>query len=136
MQVSESVGTDRVPVSVVWDGILMVSVFGILDSARAQELMDSMLSMIQRTQARVIILDIIGVTAMDTAVANHVIQITRATQLMGCECIVSGISPAVAQTMVHLGIDLGEVKTVATMAAALETAFGRLGLEVRPREGK
>jgi len=133
VSVVQEVAAKQVPVSIVWDGILMVPVHGVLDSARAQELMDGMLTMIQRTRARVIILDVIGVAAMDTAVANHIIQITRATQLMGCRCIVSGISPGVAQTMVHLGIDLGDVETVATMMRALEAAFHAVGLEVRSR---
>jgi len=122
------------PVSILWDGILMVPVFGVLDSMRAQVLMDTMLAKIVETRARVIILDILGVEAVDTAVANHIIQITRATALMGCECVVSGISPAVAQSIVHLGIDLGQITTRSTLADALGYAFAETGRQVIERE--
>jgi rsbT co-antagonist protein RsbR len=79
----------------------------------------------------VIILDIQGVAAVDTAVANHLIKITKATRLMGCQCIISGISPAVASTIVQLGIDMGEVKTNSTLRDALEQAFTMMNFEVR-----
>lgn len=118
------------PVSQVWDRILMLPVVGVLDSKRAQDIMAATLARIAEVQAREFILDITGVAVVDTAVANHLIKITQATKLMGCESTISGISPAIAQTIVDLGIDVGGVRTTATMRAALAGAFERLGLTV------
>ena len=89
--------------------------------------MNATLGKIADTQARVFILDISGVGVVDTAVANHLIKITRATKLMGCETTISGVSPAIAQTIVDLGIDVGEVKTTATMRDALADAVNGIG---------
>ena len=118
------------PVTSIWDGILMLPIVGIIDSKRAQEIMNAMLTKIADTHSTVFILDISGVAVVDTAVANHLIKITKSTKLMGCECILSGISPAIAQTIVELGIDVGEIKTTATLRDALEGAFRRAGLKV------
>ncbi|WP_282433949.1 STAS domain-containing protein [Marinobacter caseinilyticus] len=109
----------------------MLPIVGVVDSQRAQTIMDSMLSKVAETEARVVILDIEGVETVDTAVANHLIKITQATQLMGCTCIVSGISPAIAQTLVQLGIPLTTVVTRATLRDAVLYAFQTLGLDVR-----
>jgi rsbT co-antagonist protein RsbR len=92
--------------------------------------MNATLDKIGETQARIFILDISGVGVVDTAVANHLIKITRATRLMGCECTISGVSPSIAQTIVDLGIDVGKVKTTATMKDALSIAFHRVGMEI------
>jgi len=92
---------------------------------------DTMLTKIKETSAKVIILDIQGVAAVDTAVANHLIKITKATRLMGCQCIVSGISAAVANTIVQLGIEMGDVKTNSTLRDALEDSFTMMNFEVR-----
>jgi rsbT co-antagonist protein RsbR len=89
------------------------------------------LGRIAETRARVFIIDISGVSVVDTAVANHLIKITKATRLMGCQCLLSGISAAVAQTVIELGIEVGEVETRATLRDALEEAFRRVGIEVR-----
>ena len=118
------------PVIKLWDRILILPVVGVVDSFRAQQMMDTMLKRITETSSKVIILDIQGVAAVDTAVANHLIKIAKATRLMGCKCIISGISPAVAQTIVHLGIDLGAVATVSNLQEALAEAFAMLHLEV------
>ena len=93
--------------------------------------METILTKIIDTGFKTIILDILGVITVDSAVANHVIKITKATNLMGCNCIISGISPEVAQTLVNLGVELGEVITTSTLRDALECAFENLGLEVR-----
>jgi rsbT co-antagonist protein RsbR len=106
----------------------MLPVVGIIDSRRAQDVMTAMLSRIAETRSTVIILDISGVAVVDTAVANHLIKITKATSLMGCECIISGVSPAIAQTIVELGIDVGNVKTTATLQDALTQAFRQTGI--------
>jgi rsbT co-antagonist protein RsbR len=119
------------PVTQLWSGILMLPLVGLIDSKRAQDIMNAMLAAITETQARNFILDISGVAVVDTAVANHLIKITKATSLMGCECIISGISPAIAQTIVELGIEVGTVKTTATMKDALGRTFERLNIQLR-----
>jgi rsbT co-antagonist protein RsbR len=118
------------PTIKLWDGILVLPVVGIIDSNRAQYMMDSMLTKILESSSKVIILDIHGVAAVDTAVANHIIKITKATKLMGCECLLSGISPAVAQTIIQLGIDMGDVNTHSTLSDALKSAFEMIKLTV------
>jgi len=118
------------PAIELWDRVLVLPVLGVIDSMRAQQMTDTMLNKIKETSSRVIILDIQGVAAVDTAVANHLIKITKATRLMGCQCIISGISPAVANTIVQLGIDMGDVKTNATLREALVDSFTMLNLEV------
>jgi len=119
------------PAISLWDGIVVLPVLGVVDSLRAKQMMNAMLSKIKETSAKTIILDIQGVAAVDTAVANHLIKITKATKLMGCRCIISGISPAVAESLVQLGIDLGDVATNSTLRDALGDAFSFMNLEVR-----
>ena len=111
------------PVTRLWDGILFVPLVGILDSHRAQILMQSMLGKIAETEAVSFIMDISGIAVVDTAVANYIIKITKATKLMGCQCIIAGISPAVAQTIVELGIQIDELTTTGNMQDALQQAF-------------
>ena len=113
------------PVSALWDGVLMLPIVGIVDSKRAQDMMDAMLVKIQAHNARVMILDISGVNVVDTAVANHFIKMAKATKLMGCEAVISGISPAIAQTIVALGIDLASINTRATLRDAVAFAFAK-----------
>jgi rsbT co-antagonist protein RsbR len=115
------------PVTEIWNSLLFLPVVGIIDSRRSRDIMNATLNKIAETQARVFILDISGVGVVDTAVANHLIKITRATKLMGCETTISGVSPAIAQTIVDLGIDVGEVKTTATMRDALADAVDAIG---------
>jgi rsbT co-antagonist protein RsbR len=119
------------PVTAIWQDILMLPIVGIIDSKRSQDIMDAVLSKIGETRSKVIIMDISGVGVVDTAVANHLIKITKATKLMGCECTISGVSPAIAQTMVELGINVGEVRTTATLRDALEAAFVKTGAGIR-----
>jgi rsbT co-antagonist protein RsbR len=121
------------PVTAIWQGILMLPLVGLIDSRRAQGIMNAMLARIAETRSRLFILDISGVAVVDTAVANHLIKITRATKLMGCECTISGISPAIAQTMVELGIEVGNIQTTSTLRDALEDAFRRMGFDLRQR---
>ena len=127
---NESLMELSTPVSTIWDGILMLPIVGIIDSKRAQEIMDTMLLKITETQSSVIILDISGVSVVDTAVSNHIIKMTKATKLMGCECILSGVSAPIAQTIVSLGIDLSQIYTRATLKDALYYAFTATGNEV------
>ena len=119
------------PVTSLWEDILMLPVVGIVDSRRAHDIMRSVLTRIAETRAQVFIMDISGVSVMDTAVANHLVKVTKATRLMGCECLLSGLSPAIAQTIVELGIDVGSVQTRATLRDALEEGFRRIGIEIR-----
>lgn len=119
------------PVTSLWDHILMLPVVGIIDSRRAANMMSSVLHKIAETRAKVFIIDIGGVSVVDTAVANHLIKITQAARLMGCVCLLSGVSPAIAQTTIELGIDVGNVMTRATMRDALEEAFRLIQVEVR-----
>jgi len=134
MATSEQVTEIPTPVNMLWKNVLMVPIFGVLDSNRAQTLLDTMLQKILETESKVIILDILGVATVDTAVANHLVHITKACKLMGCGVVISGISPSIAQALVHLGVELGGVTTTATLANALELAFDNLGLEVRAKE--
>jgi rsbT co-antagonist protein RsbR len=127
---SKSLMEMSTPVTQIWEGILLLPIVGIIDSKRAQDIMNAALVNISKTQAQVFIMDISGVGVVDTAVANHLIQITKATRLMGCEAVISGLSPAIAQTIVELGIDVGKVKTTATMRDALANAFHRLKMEI------
>jgi len=118
------------PVTQIWEGILMLPVVGIIDSKRAQEIMATTLAKISETQAQVFIMDISGVAVVDTQVANHMIQITKATRLMGCESTISGLSPSIAETIVQLGIDVGRVRTTATLKDALSSAFRRIDMAI------
>ena len=118
------------PVTQIWSGILLLPIVGIIDSKRARDIMNATRAKIGETQARIFILDISGVGVVDTAVANHLIKITRATRLMGCDCTISGVSPSIAQTIVDLGIDVGRIKTTSTMKDALADAFHRVGMEI------
>jgi rsbT co-antagonist protein RsbR len=118
------------PVIRVWDGILALPIIGTLDSARTQVVMESLLQEIVETGSSIAILDISGVPAVDSLVAQHLIKTVSATRLMGGECIISGIRPEIAQTVVHLGIDLSNVVTKASLASALKAAFTMLQLQV------
>ena len=121
----------RTPVIILWDDILLVPMYGVIDTKRAQEAMETILHRILQTGARTVILDILGVASVDTGVANHLIKIAKATKLMGTTCIISGMSPAVAQTVVELGVDLGDVTTRVTLRDAIQLAFKLTGWEVR-----
>ena len=112
-----------VPVIQVWEGVLCLPLIGTLDSERSHVVMENLLQEIVKTASRVAILDISGVPAVDTLVAQHLIKTVNAAQLMGAECIISGIRPEIAQTIVQLGIDLSSVRTKATMAQALKAAL-------------
>jgi rsbT co-antagonist protein RsbR len=118
------------PVTQIWQDILMLPMVGIIDSRRAQDVMMAVLTRISETRAKVFIMDISGVAVVDSAVANYLIKITKATGLMGCTSMVSGISPAIAQTMVNLGFDVKEITTSATLRDALEQAFRLIGRTV------
>ena len=116
----EEISEISTPVIQVWDGILALPIIGTLDSARTQVVMESLLGAIVATESSVAILDISGVPAVDSLTAQHLIKTVSATRLLGAECIISGIRPETAQTIVQLGIDLTGVTTKATLASALK----------------
>ena len=118
------------PVVTLWEGVLALPVIGTLDSARTQVVMESLLQRIVDTGAAIAIIDITGVPTVDTLTAQHLLKTVAAARLMGADCIISGIRPQIAQTIVHLGVDLGSVVTKATLADAFAVAMKRLGLAV------
>lgn len=115
------------PVIKMWEGIVAVPLIGTLDSARTQIVMENLLQKIVDVGAKIAILDITGVPTVDTQTAQHLIKTVSATRLMGAECIISGIRPQIAQTIVHLGIDIQDIITRATMEDALREAMARVG---------
>jgi rsbT co-antagonist protein RsbR len=118
------------PVVTLWDGVLALPLIGTLDSARTQVVMESLLQRIVETGSLMAILDITGVPTVDTLVAQHLLKTVAAARLMGADCIISGIRPQIAQTIVHLGVDLNSVTTKATLADAFAVALKRLDLRV------
>jgi rsbT co-antagonist protein RsbR len=119
----------------LWDGVLALPLIGTLDSARTQVVMENLLQRIVDTGALIAIIDITGVPTVDTLTAQHLLKTVAAARLMGADCIISGIRPQIAQTIVHLGVDLGNVVTKATLADAFTIALQRLGLTVTKRQG-
>ena len=118
------------PVTQVWGGVLFLPLVGSVDAARAQEIMDVTLPAIRDAKARALIMDISGVPVVDADVAAYLVKVSRAASLMGCECITSGVSPAIAHTIVDLGIDVGQLTTTANLRGAITDAYARRGLRV------
>ncbi|WP_293232673.1 STAS domain-containing protein [Microcoleus sp. PH2017_05_CCC_O_A] len=119
------------PVVKLWQGILALPMIGTLDSARTQIVMETLLQEIMETGSEFAILDITGVPTVDTLVAQHLLKTVAAARLMGTECIISGIRPQIAQTIVHLGVDLQDILTKATLADAFKVALQRQGLTIK-----
>ncbi len=118
------------PVVKLWDGILALPLIGTLDSERTQIVMENLLQHIVDTGASIAIIDITGVPTVDTLVAQHLLKTVSAARLMGADCIISGIRPQIAATIVHLGVDLRAVITKASLADAFALALNRLGLQI------
>src|SRR4029078_4708584 len=118
------------PVVKLWDGILALPIIGTLDSARTQVVMESLLQTVVATNSRYAIIDITGVPTVDTLVAQHLLKTITAARLMGAECIISGVRPQIAQTIVHLGINLEDVITKAKLSDAFALALQRSGRAV------
>ncbi len=118
------------PVVKLWDGILALPMIGTLDSARTQIVMESLLQRIVETGSEIAIIDITGVPTVDTLVAQHLLKTVTAIRLMGADCIISGVRPQIAQTIVHLGVDLAGVTTKASLADALSVALRRSGFAI------
>lgn len=118
------------PVIQVWEEILILPLIGTIDSARAKQIMENLLESIVTTKSSIVIMDITGVPAVDTEVANRLLRSMQAAKLMGAECVLTGISPQISQTLVHLGVDLSGVTTRASLRDGLELAFRKLKVKV------
>jgi rsbT co-antagonist protein RsbR len=118
------------PVIRLWDGILALPIIGTLDSSRTQVVMEALLEQVVATRSPIAILDITGVPTVDTLTAQHLLKTVAATRLMGAECIISGIRPQIAQTIVHLGVELSGVITKASLADAFRVALKKLGHDI------
>ena len=123
------------PVVKLWDGVVALPLIGTLDSERTQVVMESLLERIVETNSTMAIIDITGVPTVDTLVAQHLLKTVAAARLMGADCVISGIRPQIAQTIIHLGLTLSEVTTKATMADAIALALDRRGLRIAPIAG-
>jgi rsbT co-antagonist protein RsbR len=115
------------PVVKLWDGVLALPIIGTLDSSRTQTIMENLLEKIVETGSELAIIDITGVPTVDTLTAQHLLKTVTAARLMGAECIISGIRPQIAQTIVHLGVELGDILTKASLADAFRVAMQRSG---------
>jgi rsbT co-antagonist protein RsbR len=115
------------PVVKLWDGVLALPIIGTLDSSRTQTIMENLLERIVETGSELAIIDITGVPTVDTLTAQHLLKTVTAARLMGAECIISGIRPQIAQTIVHLGVELGDIVTKANLADAFRVAMQRSG---------
>jgi rsbT co-antagonist protein RsbR len=124
------------PVVKLWQGVVAVPLIGTLDSARTQVVMENLLERIVETDSAIAIIDITGVPTVDTLVAQHLLKTVTAARLMGADCIISGIRPQIAQTIVHLGLDLSEVVTKSSLADAVVIALDRTGFEITRRRVK
>ena len=122
------------PVVVLWEGILALPLIGTLDSARTQVVMESLLQKIVETGAGIAIIDITGVPTVDTLVAQHLLKTVSAARLMGADCIISGIRPQIAQTIVHLGVNLADVITKSSLADAFAVALRRTKMVITPSD--
>ena len=125
-----SISELETPVIEVWGGILALPIIGTVDTARAQNMTERLLQKIVETKSEIVILDITGVPVVDTAVSRHLLETVAAARLLGAEVLLVGLTSRTAMTLVHLGLDLGDLTTRTTMAKGLELAFGRLGLRV------
>jgi rsbT co-antagonist protein RsbR len=122
------------PVVRLWENVLALPLIGTLDSARTQVVMQNLLDAIVETRSDYAIIDITGVPVVDTLVAQHLLKTVAAARLMGADCLISGIRPQIAQTIIHLGVDLSNVTTKATLADAFAVALRRSGLRVTKAE--
>jgi anti-anti-sigma factor len=133
-QLIETIRELSTPVIPVHDRILVLPLIGSIDSRRSAQIMEALLMSVQQQQADQVIIDITGVPVVDTAVANHLIQAIRAVSLLGAQCVLVGIAPEVAQTVVQLGVDLSSLITRSNLQAGIAYALARQGLAITPRK--
>jgi anti-anti-sigma regulatory factor len=129
-QAKEILEMATVPIVQVCDGIMLVPLIGMLDSARTQQLMERLLLRLTETASPVALVDITGVPAIDTQTAQHLIETIKAVRYVGAEVVLTGVRPTIAQTLVHLGIDLSSVATRSSLTAGLRVALGMLNLQI------
>lgn len=122
------------PIIPLYSGILVLPLVGRIDGGRAQDVTEQLLEAIAREQADIVLLDVTGISMLDTSVANHLMQTARAASLLGSQVILVGISAEIAQTLVHLNVDLGSLITLSDLQSGVEFALAQLGLAVRPVE--
>ncbi len=122
------------PIIKIWDQVLVLPLIGTLDTRRSQNLTEALLTDIADTQSKVTILDITGVPNVDSAVANHLLKTVAAVKLLGAECVITGIRPEVAQTIVHLGVDLTGVETLSNLSEGLKWALNRLEFVINKKK--
>src|SRR5437899_10568647 len=118
------------PVIQIWDGVLMAPLVGTLNSERTQQLMERLLERIVETDSAVALLDVTGVPTIDTRTAQHLAETTTAVRLLGAQAVLTGVRPAIAQTLAHLGVDLGDIATRSSLSAGLRVALNLLNLQV------
>jgi PAS domain S-box-containing protein len=135
-QAQEILEMATVPIVQVWEGIVLVPLIGTLDSQRTQQLMERLLHRVTETASPVALLDITGVPTVDTQTAQHLIETIAAVRLLGAEVVLTGVRPTIAQTLVHLGIDLSNVMTRSSLTAGLRMALNLLNLNVVPKDAK
>ncbi len=118
------------PIIKIWEKVLVLPLIGVLDTRRSQKLTEQLLQTIAEVQAKLTIIDITGVPTVDSAVANHLIKTVNSVKLLGAECVITGIRPEVAQTIIYLGLDLSDIQTLANLSEGLKLAFERLNMKI------
>ena len=129
-QQKETISSLSTPIIQVWDNVLTLPIIGIVDSKRAADMMDNLLSQIIETKTKYVIVDITGVEVVDTKTADYFIKMVKAVRLLGSRCYITGINPAIAQTLTHIGIDLGNITTLRTLQDGLKKSFEKMHLKV------
>jgi rsbT co-antagonist protein RsbR len=129
----ETIQTLSTPVITIWDDVLTLPVIGIVDSRRTEEMMESLLNKVVATQSKCVIIDITGVDVVDTKTADHFLKMVKAVRLLGAECIITGISPDIAQTITNIGVDMSNIKTLRSLDQGLKEALNVLGIEFREK---
>ena len=122
------------PVTQIWEGILALPLIGVVDSYRAQRVMETLLNKIVETQSELVIIDVTGVASIDTEVASHIMKTVQAANLLGARCVLTGIRPEVAQTMIHLGLDFERFATKRDMQEGLKFGLEQMGYEIRRKD--
>ena len=119
------------PVIEIWDKVITLPVIGIVDSKRSEEMMESLLDKVVKTQSKCVIIDITGVDVVDTKTADHFIKMVKAVRLLGAECIITGINPDIAQTLTSIGVDMTQIKTMRSLQNGLKESFKILKIKVK-----
>ena len=127
----ETIQTLSTPVITIWDGVLTLPIIGIVDSRRTEEMMETLLNEVIATQSKSVIIDITGVEVVDTKTADHFLKMVKAVKLLGADCIITGISPDIAQTITNIGVDMTNIKTLRSLDQGLKEALISMGIEVR-----